>query len=173
MTAVANNVLTAAQWNTHVRDNLLETAPAKATTAGSIFVATGANAIAERVPQSDAVSTTETTGSSSYANLATGGPAVTVTSGTMAIVMFGCHLQHATSGERSYCSYAVSGSTSSASQDARGIWYQASAVAAQSRLGNAFLHTGLTGGSNSFTLQYRVSTGTGTFALRSLGVIPL
>ena len=28
MTAVSGSVLTAAQWNTNVRDNLLETAPA-------------------------------------------------------------------------------------------------------------------------------------------------
>lgn len=33
-------------WNTHVRDNLLETAPAKVTTAGDIVYATGANALA-------------------------------------------------------------------------------------------------------------------------------
>ena len=49
MTAVANAVFTAAQFNTHVRDNLLETAPAKATTTGGYFVATGTNTIVQRV----------------------------------------------------------------------------------------------------------------------------
>lgn len=38
-------VLSAADMNTHVRDNLLETAPAKVTTAGDIVYATGANAL--------------------------------------------------------------------------------------------------------------------------------
>lgn len=174
MTATAGNVLTAALWNANVRDNFLETAPAKATTAGSIFVATGANAIAQRIPQADAVATSETTGSTTYAALATFGPSVTVTSGTTAIVMFGCHLQNDTSASRSYCSYAVSGNTTSASSDARAIWYQASAVAAQSRIGNSYLHTGLTAGvGNIFALQYRVSGNTGTFVNRSIAVIPL
>lgn len=44
-TWVASETLTAALLNTHVRDNLLETAPAKVTTAGDICYATGANAI--------------------------------------------------------------------------------------------------------------------------------
>lgn len=48
-TAVANTFLTAAFWNTQVRDNLLETAPAKAAVAGDTFYATAANAIA-RLP---------------------------------------------------------------------------------------------------------------------------
>lgn len=38
-------VLSVADMNTHVRDNLNETVPAKVTTAGDIVVATGANAI--------------------------------------------------------------------------------------------------------------------------------
>ncbi len=39
-------VLTAATMNTHVRDNLLQTAPAKAAAAGDTFYATAANVIA-------------------------------------------------------------------------------------------------------------------------------
>lgn len=59
-TAVGNTLLTAAFWNTHVRDNMLETAPAKATQAGQIFHATGPNviaalnAVAYRMPRSNA-----------------------------------------------------------------------------------------------------------------------
>lgn len=44
-TWVANDVLTAAQLNTDVRDNMNETAVAKVTTAEDILVATGANAL--------------------------------------------------------------------------------------------------------------------------------
>lgn len=43
-TWVADEIVTAALMNTHLRDNLLETAAAKVTTAGDIFQATGANA---------------------------------------------------------------------------------------------------------------------------------
>lgn len=44
-TWVALEVLTAALLNTHLRDNLLEAAPAKVTTAGDLVYATGANAL--------------------------------------------------------------------------------------------------------------------------------
>ena len=45
-TWVALAQLTAAQLNTHLRDNLLETAPAKVTTKGDIVAATASNTIA-------------------------------------------------------------------------------------------------------------------------------
>lgn len=45
-TWVALEVLTAALLNTHLRDNLLETAPAKVTTQGDLTYATAANALA-------------------------------------------------------------------------------------------------------------------------------
>ena len=56
LTAVSNTALTAAQWNASVRDNLLMTAPALATTTGRHFVSTGANTIAERAISSNSVS---------------------------------------------------------------------------------------------------------------------
>ena len=43
MTAVASSVFTAAQFNTFIRDNLNETSPAKATTAGAYFTVSGTN----------------------------------------------------------------------------------------------------------------------------------
>lgn len=46
LTWVALETVTAALLNTHLRDNLLETAPAKASAQGDIFYATAANAIA-------------------------------------------------------------------------------------------------------------------------------
>lgn len=49
-TWVTAEVVTAAMMNIHVRDNLLETAPAKVTTAGDILYATAANAIARLAP---------------------------------------------------------------------------------------------------------------------------
>ncbi|GII42264.1 hypothetical protein [Planotetraspora phitsanulokensis] len=41
MTAVANSIFTTAAFNQYVRDNLLETAPAKATTGSRLIVTTG------------------------------------------------------------------------------------------------------------------------------------
>src|SRR3546814_19340432 len=69
MTAVANTVFTAAQFNQHVRDNLNETAPAKATAAGGYFVATGVNAIAQRIADGNTDTNTGTTTSTTYTDL--------------------------------------------------------------------------------------------------------
>ena len=44
---MTGEVVTAAQMNAHVRDNLLETAPAAATAADELIVTTAANAITE------------------------------------------------------------------------------------------------------------------------------
>lgn len=48
ITFAAAAVLTAAQLNTNLRDNLNETAPAKVTTAGDLVYATAANALTRR-----------------------------------------------------------------------------------------------------------------------------
>ena len=45
-TVITGDLLTAALWNAQVRDDMLETAPAKATAAGDTFYATAANALA-------------------------------------------------------------------------------------------------------------------------------
>lgn len=173
MTAVSNTVFTAAQFNTHIRDNLNETAPAKATTAGTIFVASGANSIAERVPSTNAVTTSESTASTSYTDVATPGPAVTVTTGTKAIVAVTSIVQNSTAGQNSYASYAVSGASTIAASDDRAVIITAAAVNQTLRGAAIYMETALTAGSNTFTMKYRVTGGTGSFQNRRIVVIPL
>src|SRR3712207_4741779 len=96
LTAVSNAILSAAQWNASVRDNLNETGPAKATTAGRILVTTGANGIAERAVSSATVSTSQTTTSTSYTDLATVGAAVAVTTGTQALALWNVQMASST-----------------------------------------------------------------------------
>lgn len=48
MTAVTNATFAAAEFNTHVRDNLNETAPAKATVTNRLIITNGANAVREQ-----------------------------------------------------------------------------------------------------------------------------
>lgn len=173
MTAVANSVFTAAQFNTYVRDNLNETAPAKASAAGQIFVATAANAIAARTPSTaGGPGAGETTTSTSYTDLTTSGPAVTVTTGTSALVIIAARMTNTTSGSECAASYEVSGATTSAASDARALAFNASSGSPNLRASAAYLHTGLTAGSNTFTMKYRVSAGTGTFTYRNITVIP-
>lgn len=174
LTAVSNATLTAAQWNASVRDNLLETAPAKATAAGRIFVTTAANAIAERVPSSATIATTETTASTTYVDLVSVGPTVTVTTGTSALIAITCGLSQNTVG--GYCNASVL--VSGASSIAAGTFvlnFRSGAANQQLVATNFNLMTGLTAGSNTFKMQYNAGAGggTATFFNRHLVVIPL
>lgn len=170
LTAVSNATLTAAQWNASVRDNLLMTAPALATTAGSIFVATGTNTIAQRTPNANTVPTSQGTSSTSYADLATTGPALTLTTGTTALVMIDCEISHGSTGVSSYMGYAISGATTLAGTDTTALkstnasGYPIAATRAILQSVNA--------GSNTFTAKYRVDSGTGTFVNRHINIIP-
>lgn len=174
LTAVSNATLTAAQWNASVRDNLLETAPAKATAAGRLFVTTGANSIAERVPSSNTVAATEGTASTTYTDLTTVGPTVTVTTGTTALVgITGGMAQSAVGG---YCNASVA--VSGASTVAAGTFvlnFRSGATNQQIVATNFNMMTGLTAGSNTFKMQYNAGAGggTATFFNRHLVVIPL
>jgi hypothetical protein len=173
LTAVANAVLTAAQWNASVRDNLNETAPAKATTAGRLFVSTGVNAIAERAMNNAFIATSQSTASTSYTNLATSGPAVTLTTGTNALTMIGSLATNSAGGSSSWMSIEVSGASASAASDTR-AWMHTPPGAADLEMASfVFLFDTLTPGSNVFTSKYRVSAGTGTWSQRSICVMGL
>lgn len=174
MTAVANSTFTAAQFNQYVRDNLNETAPAKATSAGSYFVADGVNSVAERTPNGTSVLTSETTGSTSFTDLATFGPSVTVDTGPYALVLTHCQAGNSGAGS-AYAGVDVTGASSIAPALNRSINI-IGAAGATVGAGTAVLHVGglaLTPGSNTFTMKYRVSSGTGTFADRRIIVMPL
>lgn len=175
MTFVANSVLTAAQLNTNLRDNLNETAPAKATTAGSIFVATGSNAIAERVITSDLVSAAQTTTSTSYTDLATAGPSVEVTTSVRALVIIGAAASNNTSGQGFRMSIAVSGATTLNALDDYAFGGTSSSANDQLVGSKAWYFDSLTPGSNVFTAKYRVLSGggTGNWQRRSMVVVPL
>lgn len=173
MTATANTAFTAAQFNTYVRDNLNETAPAKATVAGQIFVATGANAIAARTISPATVLTAESTGSTTFAALTTAGPtAASVVTGTQALVIISCQTDNNSAGGVSYMGYDVSGSTTISASDDNSLYFESSAIADQYRA-SYIDHVTLTAGTNTFTAKYRVSAGTGTFRRREITVIPL
>lgn len=169
MTAVAGATFSAAQFNQYVRDNLNMTAPAVVTAAGQIVVATAANAIAARTPGGQSVATSQTTTSTSYTDLATVGPTLTVTTGTQALVWFAALISNS-GANSSRMSCAVSSASSVAANDA---WAAINVGTSALRFASVHLFTGLTAGSNIFTAKYDVSAGTGTFVNRELAVIPL
>ncbi len=175
MTAVAGSAFTAVQFNTHVRDNLLETAPAKATAEGQYFVATGLNTLETRLPGVAFVATFQSTTSSSYTDLATAGPAVTVTTGSTALVCIevDARVSTGTSGH-AIASYAVSGATSISPAHNRAFSQENFGTTdAKLRGGITHLLTGLNPGSNTFTMKYRRDgTETAEFGRRRISVVP-
>lgn len=173
MTFVANSTLTAAQLNTHLRDNLMETAPSKATTAGSYFVGTGVNQITERIWQSNTILTSESTTSTSFADLTTVGPAITTTTSNRAILMLCCNLQNNTVAS-SLCMMGVdiTGASTVSAADADSLIYETSATTTELQMAYVNVYNGLTPGVNTFTAKYRVSAGTGVFGRRRIVVLP-
>ena len=116
------------------------------------------------------VLTLQTTTSTSYVDLATVGPSITATTGTTALVTFTVTTDATTiASDQGFASVAVSGATTVAAND---NW------STVTRLGGSFVtesrtygFTGLTAGSNVFTLKYKNSSGaTSRFSNRGLVV---
>lgn len=171
-TAVANTPLTASQWNSGVRDNFNETAPAKATTAGRIFVSTGVNSIAERDIPDATVSASQTTASTSYTDLGTIGPQITVTTGVKAIAFWTANVTNTTADEATLMSVTVSGATSISASDAVSLHLRGPVSPATQSAGKFKSYT-LNAWSNTFTCKYRVPAGTGSWGERYLLIIAL
>jgi hypothetical protein len=168
-TAVLNETLSAATWNAQVRDNFLMTLPAILSNVSDYPVTTAANTLAARYATRGVVLTSQSTASTSYTDLATPGPSVTITTGTRALVMvqteavINAVALHA-------ASYEVSGATTVAASDS---WAVTDSDAHNMTRTSCHLHEGLTAGSNTFKMKYRVTGGTGTWRYRIIMVMPL
>lgn len=176
MTAVSNERWLATEFNTHVRDNLNETEVAKVTAAGQYFVSTGANALAARSAGSADEDNAGTTTSTSYTATLSGSPgtnpSVTKTTGTKALVHIACRQSNSIANTYTRVSFAVSGATSMAANDAWSIRQDGTAANQFKRFGYWTL-IDCASGSNTFTMQYKVEANTGTFAFRHIIVVPL
>ena len=125
--------------------------------------------------QTVAVATSETTASTSYTALATAGPVVTITISAkgMALVSVYTSLTTNVDTANAFMGFAISGATTVASSDAFALQARTNGSGGTERCSATFLVTGLNAGSNVFTSQYKVNTGTGTFLDRKIIVIPL
>jgi len=124
------------------------------------------------------VTTNQGTNSTSYTDLTTAGPSVTLTTGTTAIVMFGARYNDdGNTGNDGYVSFAVSGATTVAASDTYAGFGDGTASVAASNLPLNYQYkiTTLTAGSNTFTLKYKKANGTGNagFSYRWITVIAL
>jgi hypothetical protein len=139
------------------------TAPEWATPAPSV----PANEVAK-------VATSQSTTSGSYTDLATSGPAVTLTTGTKALVIVTTELVNAGGANfGAYMAYAVSGATTIAATNDTCLKTISGSGGATDRLSAASIVT-LTAGSNTFTAKYKSDFGgTSTFNNREINVINL
>ena len=119
-----------------------------------------------------AVDTGQTTTSTSYTDLATSGPTVTVTTGTKALVIVFSRISVATSNEVGFMGFAVSGATTTAASEPFSLMLASPNATVPFAAGASFV-VSLTAGSNTFTSKYKVSGGTGTFTNRKIAVINL
>jgi len=121
------------------------------------------------------VATSESTTSTSFTDLTTAGPAVTVTTGTKALVIIGGELYQGTVDRGLYMGFAVSGATTIAANAATSIgMYYGANDQLSSKFSGAFVVT-LTAGSNTFTAKYarRGASGTAVFQDRTIFVMNL
>jgi hypothetical protein len=93
MTFKDGNVLTAAQMNLFVRDNFMETMPAKVTGVGKYCVVDRNNHIVQRDIGRKEINTREAcTKDGEYGDLTTPGPSVVRTTGPTCLVWWGCQM---------------------------------------------------------------------------------
>lgn len=120
------------------------------------------------------VDTGETTTSTSFADLATAGPAATVTIGAAGKALVTISATAKTSGaDEVYAGFAVSGASTVGASLADAISFITTHAAGETRSFTMVI-SGLTAGSTTFTMKYRVAGAmTATFKNRNITVIPL
>lgn len=149
-TWTVGELVTASIMNTHVKDNFnaLNRAPCLAATVGAA----------------------QTTTSLSYTDLATAGPAVTMTTGTSVFIQLTAEINH--NSVRHYMGVTVSGASTIAADDSNAMLVINADTYQDNKHSAGYYLAGLTAGSNVFTAKYKVGSGTGTFGLRQLAVWP-
>ena len=142
--------------------------------AGETILASDINAIKDVVDAivsaaHASVGASETETSTSYDDMTTAGPAVTLTTDTTALVIVSAVMSNS-GANQTYMSWAVSGASTVAASDAFALSNEGTNRMRASRM---YLVTSLIAGSNTFTSKYKVSGGTGTIGERRIIVFPL
>jgi len=121
------------------------------------------------------VATSQATTSTTYTDLTTAGPAVTLTTGTKALVIVTCRMTTGDANRESFMSYAVSGATTIAASDTVALTCKANDSGGNGGLrASAASVPTLTAGSNTFTAKYKLSQDTDdSFSNRSIFVMNL
>jgi hypothetical protein len=134
--------------------------------------------------QAARVATSQTTTSTSYTDLTTSGPAVTLTTGTAVIITVSSDTSNSAANANAnagntHMGVAVSGASTVSAADTHCARRPQIHSSHTQTISSVFYLDGLTAGSNTFTAKYKVSAtgdqsaGTGTFANRNITVIAI
>jgi hypothetical protein len=133
-----------------------------------VVVYNGTNWI-QITPEAAAVNTSETFTGTTYtaSQPATSGPAISIRTGTTALITVGSNFT-VNAGVQGYQSFAISGATTVAASDTNAMIVGNMSATSNfiQGLSKVIYVTGLTAGLNTFTVQQRVTAGTGTIAQR-------
>ena len=170
-TWVASQVLTAAELNEQLRDNFNETLSALAVEEGQFFTVAAENQMTSYIPHMDRVATKESTASTSYVDLTTVGPDITLNTGSNAFVFFAARMSNNTNAAQSVMSFAVSGATTIAANDENSITMDGVNTNCEFGVGAA-RYVDINEGENTFTCKYRAGgAGTAAFQDRFIAVL--
>lgn len=172
LTAVSGAALTAAQWNATVRDNLLETAPAKSTGVAAHFVSAGTNTIAQRQIIQETIDTLESTIQTTFGNITGGtvGPSVTVTCSLAALTMISGQMNASAANAWGMMSYDCDAGSTFASSENNAVTQSGSSASSVNRSGASDLRV-MSAASHTFKAEYRTSGVSIGFLRRRLAVM--
>ena len=120
------------------------------------------------------VSTSQSTTSTSFTDLATS-QALTLTTGTKVLIIMSAEVNVGATTNKARFGFAVSGATTLAASETNNMVIQGNnSAASNNQVSNSFILTGLTAGSNTFTAKFMSSLGDSvSFAKRFLSVIDM
>ena len=124
------------------------------------------------IPKSTVVATTESRTAATYGDMATVGPAVTVTSGTTALVTITARMTQGTNGESCFMGIDVSGASAIAASDTQALSFSGQSNNQRILQASATYLITVTAGSNTFTAKYKSASSTCTFGDRNIIVTP-
>ena len=164
-TTLANSGVSAATYGSSSQvPQIVVDAKGRITSASNVTIAAGVVCNAANGSTNDSLS------SLTYTTVAGDNPAVTMTTGTSVTLWMSSMITKGSTGNTSYLSVAVSGSTTIAAADGNGTLYAMAIAGGWGELFRVVNITGLTAGSNTFTLNYKVDGGTWTLGNRGIAV---
>jgi hypothetical protein len=115
-------------------------------------------------------STTSTSFTASLTGTPGTNPSVTLVTGTSVLINIRATLSANVASTYVLMGVAVSGASTIGASDGAALYIQVPGLT-EFHSGISFMLSGLTAGTNTFTLQYRVNTNTGSFGVRGISVV--